>query len=156
MLQLGSLSAFGPRPIARSTVRRSTSHNVVLAAYKSTGVTKGDVKSADGGRMVVQLDDQKILLTVVEDTVYATSNKCSHLGLPLVGKTALMQGEIKGQCIVCPAHGTQFNVTDGSVQGEWCPKMPNLPLVGKMGDPKPLPTFKSTVDETTGMISVDL
>jgi hypothetical protein len=33
------------------------------------------------------------------------------------------------------------------VKGEWCPKFPNLPLVGKMGDKKPLPTYQSRVDE---------
>ena len=28
-----------------------------------------------------------------------------------------------------------------------CPKFPTLPLVGKVGDKKPLPTFQSRVDE---------
>lgn len=33
---------------------------------------------------------------MVEDAgeVYALSNKCSHLGLPLQGKTALLQAEV--------------------------------------------------------------
>lgn len=31
------------------------------------------------------------------------------------------------------------------LQGEWCPKFPNLPLIGKVGDKKPLPTFESRV-----------
>ena len=39
-----------------------------------------------------------------------------------------------------------------SVQGEWCPKFPTLPLVGKLGDSKPLPTFQSRV--TAGDIEV--
>jgi hypothetical protein len=26
---------------------------------------------------------------------------CSHLNLPLVGKTAFFQGEVKNKCIVC-------------------------------------------------------
>ena len=36
----------------------------------------------------------KVLLAEVEGTVYAVSNKCSHLGLPLVGKTGLFQAEV--------------------------------------------------------------
>ena len=60
-------------------------------------------------------------------------------------------GEVGGkQCITCPAHGTAFSLEDGSVQGEWCPKLPNLPLVGKLGPgPAPLKTFASRVEEGT-------
>lgn len=146
------VSTFSGHVKQRSTLRSAVASN----AFKSTGVTKEDVKSADGGRMVVTIDDQKVLLTVVDDAVYAVSNKCSHLGLPLVGKTAMMQGKVTGGCIVCPAHGTAFDVKDGSVKGEWCPNMPNLPLVGKMTKEKPLPTFSTSMDESSGVISVDV
>lgn len=105
--------------------------------------------------MVVQVDSQKVLLTVVDDTVYAVSNKCSHLGLPLVGKTAMMQGEIRDGCIVCPAHGTAFDVKDGSVKGEWCPNFPDLPLVGKMTKQKDLPSFASRLTDS-GTVEVDV
>jgi len=43
----------------------------------------------------------------------------------------------------------------GQVKGEWCPKLPNLPLVGKGPAEKPLPTFKVQVD-ADGSISVDI
>ena len=65
--------------------------------------------------------------------VYAVSNKCTHLGLPLVGKTALLQGKVVDKCIVCPAHGTAFALADGGVKGEWCPSLPNLPVRGLVG-----------------------
>jgi hypothetical protein len=35
----------------------------------------------------------------------------------------------------------------GEVKGEWCPGFPQLPLVGKLVDKKPLPTYQSRVDE---------
>jgi nitrite reductase/ring-hydroxylating ferredoxin subunit len=35
-------------------------------------------------------------------------------------------------CIVCPAHNTAFDLATGEVKGEWCPKFPQLPLVGKV------------------------
>ena len=44
---------------------------------------------------------------------------------------------------MCPAHNTAFDLATGAVKGEWCPSMPNLPIVGKMGDAKPLPVFKA-------------
>lgn len=40
---------------------------------------------------VVELGGERVLIVSVDNTVYAVSNKCSHLGLPLVGKTALLQ-----------------------------------------------------------------
>lgn len=39
--------------------------------------------------------------------------------------------------------------------GEWCPKFPNVPLVGKLTQPKPLPTFESRVD-ASGSIEVNV
>ena len=89
-----------------------------------------------------------MLLAESDGEVYAVSNKCSHLGLPLVGKTALFQAEVSNKCVTCPAHGTKFDLATGEPVGEWCPNMPSLPFVGKIGgDPKPLPTYQSRVGE---------
>lgn len=114
--------------------------------------TTTELKEA-GGRKVVEVDGQRVLLAEAEGAVYAVSNKCSHLGLPIVGKTALFQGEVSGRCVTCPAHGSKFDLATGEPVGEWCPKMPALPFVGKMGDAKPLPTFQSRVNEA-GAIEV--
>lgn len=56
---------------------------------------------------------------------------------------------------MCPAHDTAFDLATGEVKGDWCPKFPQLPLVGKMTDKKPLPTYKVQVEED-GTIKVDL
>ena len=115
-------------------------------------------KTSQGQRAVCEVAGDKVLVAKAGGKCYAVSNKCSHLGLSLVGKTALLQGkvgEVNGkQCITCPAHGTAFSLEDGSVQGEWCPKLPNLPLVGKLGPGKaPLKTFASRVEG--GTVEVD-
>ncbi|KAK3236359.1 hypothetical protein CYMTET_53493 [Cymbomonas tetramitiformis] len=117
------------------------------AATWTKAATKKELEAADGGRMVVELNGTKVLLATVDDEVYAVSNKCSHLGLPLVGKTGLLQAKISDKCVVCPAHGTSFDLATGDVKGEWCPKLPNLPLVGKGPKEAPLPTFESRVGE---------
>ena len=44
---------------------------------------KEDELKAAGGRSVVKIGDQKILVQELEGEYYAVSNKCSHLGLPL-------------------------------------------------------------------------
>ena len=64
---------------------------------------------------------------------------------------------MKDGCVVCAAHGTAFDLKTGEVKGEWCPNMPSLPLVGKIGgdDAKPLPTFPVRVSEE-GMIEADV
>lgn len=113
--------------------------------------TVPELKAA-GGKKVVELGGQRVLLVSQGEEVYALSNKCSHLGLPLVGKTGLFQAEVKdgeGQrgdagcgallswelliwprraradsptncpgCVVCPAHGTAFDLATGAVKGE--------------------------------------
>jgi hypothetical protein len=37
---------------------------------------------------VVELGGSRVLIVGVDDEVYAVSNKCSHLGLPIVGESA--------------------------------------------------------------------
>lgn len=123
----------------------SYQHQISIQAAWTKVATEQELAAA-GGKKVVEVNGQKILLASYEGSVYAVSNKCSHLGLPLVGKTALFQGEISDKCITCPAHGSKFDLATGQPVGEWCPKFPSLPLVGKMGDKKPLPTFESRVD----------
>ena len=107
---------------------------LLQAAWTSTGVQDFELAAA-GGKKVVEINGQRILLATVDGTVKAVSNKCSHLGLPLVGKTAMFNGEVANGCVTCPAHGTKFDLTTGAPVGEWCPKMPSLPLVSRRPAP---------------------
>jgi len=143
---MASLKAFKPQAASARPLRRAARLDVRAAAWQK--VSTKDSLASTGGKAVVEVGGQKVLLVQDGDEVYAVSNKCSHLGLPLVGKTAFFQGQVAEKCIVCPAHGTAFDLATGEVKGEWCPKFPTLPLVGKVGDKKPLPTFQSRVDET--------
>lgn len=87
------------------------------AAWQKAATTD-EIKSA-GGKKVVELGGKRVLLVEDGGEIYAVSNKCSHLNLPLVGKTAVFQGKVKDACIVCPAHGTAFDLATGEVKGEW-------------------------------------
>jgi len=98
----------------------------------------------------------KVLVQEFQGEVFAVSNKCPHLGLPMQGK--ILSAELTDAgCLVCPAHKSAFDLKTGQPQGEWCPGMPSLPLVGKplTGDAAPLPTFEVRVGDD-GAIEVNL
>ena len=42
-------------------------------------------------------------------TIHALADRCAHRG----GR--LHEGELEGDCIACPLHGTPFRLDDGSV-----------------------------------------
>ena len=110
-------------------------------------------------RAVVDVDGVgAVLLQEFMGDVYAVSNACPHMGLSMQGKTPLLSAKVGGECeITCPAHGSTFSMKDGTPRGEWCPKLPELPMVGKpfAGEPKGIPTYVVRVDETSGEIMVD-
>ena len=69
----------------------------------------------------MELGGSKILVAKEGDAVYASSNKCSHLGISLQGKTALLDAKVSGGCVTCSAHGTVFGervVVAGGEGGE--------------------------------------
>ena len=140
----------GRRPRAMTTTTR---------AMKPTGVTRSDLESNENKRAVVDVDGVgAVLLQEFMGDVYAVSNACPHMGLSMQGKTPLLSAEVGGDCeITCPAHGSTFSMKDGTPRGEWCPKLPELPMVGKpfAGEPKGIPTYVVRVDETSGEIMVD-
>jgi Rieske [2Fe-2S] domain len=81
----------------RTTIRRSTPVRVAAAAWTSVALTKDALVAA--GTTVVEVGDQKILFAAVDGEVFAVSNKCSHLGLPLIGKTSFFQGEVSSSTL---------------------------------------------------------
>jgi len=60
-----------------------------------------------GGKRVVEYDEEEVGLINYEGQVYAISNICTHDDGPL------MEGELDGECIVCPRHGARFNFKTG-------------------------------------------
>jgi 3-phenylpropionate/trans-cinnamate dioxygenase ferredoxin component len=50
-----------------------------------------------------------ILLTKIQDSYYAIDNTCPHMG------GSLYDGDLEGSRIICPKHGSVFDVTTGKV-----------------------------------------
>jgi nitrite reductase/ring-hydroxylating ferredoxin subunit/uncharacterized membrane protein len=69
---------------------------------------------------VVQLEDDKPTAALAGDTpvlllrrtgrMYAIHDRCSHRGCPLSG------GNVEGESVTCPCHGSRFSLIDGSIE----------------------------------------
>ena len=65
-------------------------------------ITSGDSKQYNIGEI-------EILAININGRYFCLAARCTHAGAPLV------EGEISGDVLVCPWHGSNFRVTDGSV-----------------------------------------
>jgi 3-phenylpropionate/trans-cinnamate dioxygenase ferredoxin subunit len=63
----------------------------------------------DGQMKEVNVGGHEILIARVNGSFYAASNRCPHMG------AKLSQGKLEGTVVTCPRHGSQFNLSDGSV-----------------------------------------
>ena len=62
-----------------------------------------------GEIMLVEVDDERIALANVGGQYYAVTDECTHSGC------TLSDGEMEGELIECPCHGSQFDVRTGEV-----------------------------------------
>ncbi|MBW3652534.1 MAG: Rieske (2Fe-2S) protein [Actinobacteria bacterium] len=53
--------------------------------------------------------ERELLIVKRNGTIHALADRCAHRG------GMLHEGELEGDCIVCPLHGTRFRLEDGSV-----------------------------------------
>lgn len=63
----------------------------------------------DGEMKKAILEDSVVLLVRLGGTFYALDNKCPHMG------GSLAEGTLDGASVVCPRHGTAFDVRTGAV-----------------------------------------
>lgn len=68
-------------------------------------------KVAEGALHAVAVDDLPLLLTRIDDQVYAVRNRCGESPLPLEF------GELDGHTLVCSWHGCRYDVRTGTVEG---------------------------------------
>jgi len=62
-----------------------------------------------GKIILVEVDGEPVAVYNLAGTFYATHNECTHVGGPL------NEGEMEGDQVICPWHGSCFDVTDGHV-----------------------------------------
>ena len=60
-----------------------------------------------GNMKLLKLNGQRVLAYNIDGTYFATAEECTHVGGPL------SEGELNGNEVICPWHGSCFRVTDG-------------------------------------------
>jgi 3-phenylpropionate/trans-cinnamate dioxygenase ferredoxin subunit len=84
-----------------------------LSGYEANGIDLGDLSDvADGQlRAFPHVGRYGIVVCRVAGQLHALEDNCSHADTPL------SEGQLRGAMLVCPLHGAQFDVRDGSHQG---------------------------------------
>ncbi len=77
----------------------------MMATVKVAAVTE----VPPGTGKVVQAADKTLALFNLGGTFYAIDNRCTHVGGPLG------EGEVEGNVVTCPWHGSRFTITTGQV-----------------------------------------
>jgi|SRR2546422_4158109 len=70
--------------------------------------TKAEFEELEGGKLV-EVGGLKIAIFNLGGSYYAIENTCPHRGGPLA------EGKIDGDEVICPWHGSRFNVKTGAV-----------------------------------------
>ena len=63
---------------------------------------EGDIRAFD-------VRGTKIAVANVDGTFYAFDDTCTHMGCSLAG------GDLEETTVICPCHGSEFDVTSGAV-----------------------------------------
>jgi 3-phenylpropionate/trans-cinnamate dioxygenase ferredoxin subunit len=76
-------------------------------------VELGDLSGLADGQMRAfpEIGEHGIVVCRVAGTLHAVEDICSHADTPL------SDGRLRGAMLVCPLHGAQFDVRDGTHQG---------------------------------------
>ncbi len=99
----------------------------------------GDI--AEGTMKSYKLKEQDILVVNFGGKYYAIGGKCTHM------KGDLSKGKLEGNIIICPVHGSKFDITTGEcISG---PKIGFLKLKAKNE-----PVYEVRIDDDTVMVEV--
>jgi nitrite reductase/ring-hydroxylating ferredoxin subunit len=64
---------------------------------------------ANNTTKAIKIGDLEILVANIEGTFFAIRNKCTHRGCQL------SRGRISGDHVICPCHGSTFDLKTGEV-----------------------------------------
>ncbi|MFC1967389.1 Rieske (2Fe-2S) protein [Chloroflexota bacterium] len=106
----------------------------------------GELK--DGEMTAVRAGKREILLARIGNDYFAVANRCPHLG------ASLAKGELEGNVVTCPAHGSRFDIRDGKVirWTKWSGL--RLGMVKLLKHPRPLNVYAVKVEGDTVYVKV--
>lgn len=99
-------------------MRLAASQGLTVSLYSSRPVS-GDMRAdlgletdvPDHRPKCVRVDGRAFALFRVDGDLYCLENRCTHMGGPLC------QGSLQAAVVVCPWHGSRFDVRTGQVVG---------------------------------------
>jgi 3-phenylpropionate/trans-cinnamate dioxygenase ferredoxin subunit len=104
---------------------------------------------ATGTMKAVTVEERELLLARVGDEYYATDERCPHMG----GR--LSRGSLQGAVVVCPRHGSRFDLSDGRVV-QWTKwSGATLSLVKALKSPRPLRTYPVHLQDGRLLVELD-
>ena len=107
------------------------------------------IESADlasGQMRKVEIEGHEFLVAKVGEEYFASDDRCPHL------HGDLSKGTLEGAIVTCPRHGSQFDLTDGSVV-RWTDFSDAVRSVASlMRHPRPLRTYEVRVADGRVMI----
>jgi len=104
---------------------------------------------ADGQMSEITVAGTQVLLARVAGQYYAAQARCPHLG------GHLARGRLDGHMIVCPLHGSQFDLCDGQ-NTNWTPGLPSLARKLSQAVKKPMPLRTFTTRLQDGQVWVEI
>jgi nitrite reductase/ring-hydroxylating ferredoxin subunit len=93
------------RGVALDRRLRATKEEREMAEFQTVGPADID----DGEAEAFDVDGRRIAVANVDGSLHAFDDTCTHMGC------SLAQGEMDGNVIECPCHGSRFDVTNGTV-----------------------------------------
>jgi 3-phenylpropionate/trans-cinnamate dioxygenase ferredoxin subunit len=73
-------------------------------------ITVGTVDGLEEGELAsFEVGGERIAVARAGESYYAFDDTCTHLAC------SLAEGELEGQTVTCPCHGSQFDITSGAL-----------------------------------------
>ncbi len=102
----------------------------------------------EGTMKKYQVQDTETLIAKIGGKYYATQNNCPHFG------GDLSKGKLEGSIVTCLRHGSQFNLTDGSVV-RWLKGTGLISSIGKaLKAPQKLTTYNLKIEGQDIMVEM--
>lgn len=68
-------------------------------------VKKSEIPTSN--KLCLEVEDRFVVIVRIDDEYFCIDDMCTHDG------GTLGEGELTGNCLVCPRHGAQFDVRNG-------------------------------------------
>ena len=96
---------------------------------------------AEGTMTEVKAEGHHVLVIHQNGEFFITNARCPHLG------GHLAHGKLEGTTIICPVHGSQFNIETGAVIKWTSFDGAILEVAEFVRHPRPLPTYAVTITD---------